>query len=223
MPWSDGRRILEFEKKTVSWDLGSDEASRFSELAEARPVVCGGVPHVVGVKWKSQHRKKLCLSLLMLENLKLKKVNKSFIPEPKKRIVSVSCFSNSFVYEHLWMFSVSVWICLFQVILYWIFWCIYYSSPQSPHPQFFVHHRIPYIFTIIISNFYPGKRFPAVNFVCSLSHPIIFSCFPLFRLAPFSYRDHSDRFRFLVRKQSDCLVGWLVDWVFIALQPLLII
>ncbi len=30
--------------------------------------------HVVGVRWKSQHRKKLCLSLLMSKNLKLKKV-----------------------------------------------------------------------------------------------------------------------------------------------------
>ena len=40
------------------------------------------------MRWKSQHRKKLCLSLLMLENLKLKKVIKSFVPEP------ISCFRN---------------------------------------------------------------------------------------------------------------------------------
>ena len=44
-----------------------------------------------GVRWKSQHRKKLCLSLLMSKNLKLKKVNKSFVPEP------ISCFSDSYI------------------------------------------------------------------------------------------------------------------------------
>ena len=39
LPGSDEQKILEFEKKkTVSWDLGLDEACRFSELAEARPV-----------------------------------------------------------------------------------------------------------------------------------------------------------------------------------------
>ena len=39
-------------KKTVSWDLGLDEGSRFLELTEARPAVCGGVPHVVGSNGK---------------------------------------------------------------------------------------------------------------------------------------------------------------------------
>ena len=96
-------------KKRVSWDSTLEEGSRFSELAETRPVVCSGVLHVVGVRWKSQHRKKLCLSLLMSENLKLKKVIKSFVLEPKRRVVSVSCFSDSYVYEHLWTFSVCVW------------------------------------------------------------------------------------------------------------------
>ena len=36
----------------------------------------------------SQHSKKLCLSLLMLENLKPKKVNKSFVPGPRV----IKCF-----------------------------------------------------------------------------------------------------------------------------------
>ena len=39
-------------KKTVSWDLGLDEASRFSELTEARLVVCGG-----GRTWWGQMEK----------------------------------------------------------------------------------------------------------------------------------------------------------------------
>ena len=120
-------KILEFEKKNSwdlnsereSWDLGLDEASRFSELAEARPVVCGGGAARGGLRWKSRHRNKLCLSLLMSKNHRLKKVIKSFVPEPKKRVVSVSCFSDSYVFEHLWTFSVSVWICLFHVIVSW--------------------------------------------------------------------------------------------------------
>ena len=53
------------------------------------------VPHVVGVRWKSQHRKKWCLSLLMSKNLKLKKVIKGFAPE---RISSV--FGFLYAYEH---------------------------------------------------------------------------------------------------------------------------
>ena len=86
---SDGLRILEFEKKTFSWDLTLEEESEFSELTEARPVVCGWVPHVVGSDGEWQHSKKLYLSLLMSENLKLKKVNKSFVPEPKESCQSV--------------------------------------------------------------------------------------------------------------------------------------
>ena len=41
MPGSDGLRTLEFKKKTVSWYSRLDGGSWFSELAEARPVVCG--------------------------------------------------------------------------------------------------------------------------------------------------------------------------------------
>ena len=92
MRWAEYFGI--WKKKTGSWFLDLDEASRFSELAEARPVVCGGVPHVVGIRWKSQHRKKLCLSLLMSKNLKPKKVKKSFVPEP------ISCFSDFYA---LWI------------------------------------------------------------------------------------------------------------------------
>ena len=41
MPGS-GAEDFEIWKKTESWDSTLDEASRFSELADARPVVCGG-------------------------------------------------------------------------------------------------------------------------------------------------------------------------------------
>ena len=50
-----------------------------------------------GVRWKSQDRKKLCLFLLMSK----KKVNKSFVPEPKKRVVNVlSVFGFLYAYEY---------------------------------------------------------------------------------------------------------------------------
>ena len=48
-----------------------------------------------GVKWKSQDKKKLCLSLLMSKNLKLKKVIKSFVPKPIS-----SVFRFLYAYEH---------------------------------------------------------------------------------------------------------------------------
>ena len=90
-------------KKTVSWNLSLDEASRFSELAEARPVVCGAVSHVVGSDGKVRiERNCVSLSVLMSKNLKLKKVNKSFVLEQKKkRAVSVSrVFGFLYAYEH---------------------------------------------------------------------------------------------------------------------------
>ena len=104
-------RILEFEKKQ-SLDSSLEEGSQFlvspqrDQLGSTKCAARGGV------RWKSQHRKKLCLSLLMWKNLKLKKVIKSFVPEP---ILSV--FRFLYVYEHLWMFSVSVWICLFHILI----------------------------------------------------------------------------------------------------------
>ena len=68
---------------------------------QARPVVCGGAA-CGGVRWESLHRKKLCLSLLMSKNLKLKKVNKSFVPE------LIACFSDSDMrYEHSMNMSIS--------------------------------------------------------------------------------------------------------------------
>ena len=75
-------------------------------------------PHVVGVWWKSQHRKKLCLSLLMSKNLKLKKVIKCFVPEPKEsrqvfrvfripiRVWSIWTFN-----EHMYISRTRIWLC----------------------------------------------------------------------------------------------------------------
>ena len=96
-------------KKNRSWDLDLDEESRFSELADARPVVCGGVPHV--------DRNKLCLSLLMSKNLKLKKVNKSFVPEPKESRQSVSRIPMH--NKRFRMFYISVCIFTFHIFISW--------------------------------------------------------------------------------------------------------
>ena len=60
-----------------------------------RPVVCGGGPARGGLRWKSQDRKKLCLSLLMSKNLKLKKGNKKF-----RTWTNFGVFGFLYVYEH---------------------------------------------------------------------------------------------------------------------------
>ena len=126
--WRHARKSWGFwnlKKKKISWDLNSEpeswdssleKGSRF--LVSARRDQLGSTKCAArdGVRWKSQHRKKLCvcLSLLMSKNLKLKKVIKSFVPEPIS-----SVFGFLYVYEHLWTFSVSVWICLFHVFISW--------------------------------------------------------------------------------------------------------
>ena len=103
------------------WDLKKDSELRFG-LGRRKSIF--GAPRSQtsslqrgavrgGVRWKSQHRKKLCLSLLMLKNLKLKKVIKSFIPEPKKRVVRILCFRIPMFYED------SMNICLFHVFVFW--------------------------------------------------------------------------------------------------------
>ena len=79
----------------------------------------------------------------MSKNLKLKKVIKSFVPEPISRV-----FGFQYVYEHLWTFSVSVWICLFHVLLFWsYFWtCICYSIKSSwLHLNFYCSFSISFI------------------------------------------------------------------------------
>ena len=59
-------------KKAVSWDSSLEEGSRC--LASPRRDQLGST--------KCAALKKLCLSLLVSKNLKLEKVNKSFVPEP---------------------------------------------------------------------------------------------------------------------------------------------
>ena len=68
------RRAEDFEiwKKAVSWNSSLEEGSRF--LFSLRRDQLGST------KCAARLLKKLCLSLLMSKNLKLKKVIKSFVP-----------------------------------------------------------------------------------------------------------------------------------------------
>ena len=120
-------------KKSIGWDSTLEEGSCFSGARRGQTSSFRRGAARGGVRWKSQQRKKLCLSHLMSKNLKLKKVNKSFVPEPKKESVSVSCFSDSYFYEHLWTFSVSVWICQFHLFVSWsyIFRLIYITKQMN--------------------------------------------------------------------------------------------
>ena len=92
---------LEFEEKNpVNWDLNSERECWDSSLEEgSRFLVSPKRDQLGSTKCAARLLKKLFLSLLMSKNLKLKKVNKSFVPEP------ISCFSDS--------------LCLFHVFISW--------------------------------------------------------------------------------------------------------
>ena len=70
----------EIWEKAVSWVFASEEEGWLSELAEA----LRRVPHVVGDRWKSKHRKIVYLSPYV-EKLFNSKVIKSFVPELRSR------------------------------------------------------------------------------------------------------------------------------------------
>ena len=98
-----------WKKKTVRWDLNSERDSWDSSLEEGRRFFVG-----VYEMCRAFVEEIVSLSLLMSKNLKLKMVIKSFVPEPIS-----SVFGFLYAYEHLWTFSVSVWICLFHVFGSW--------------------------------------------------------------------------------------------------------
>ena len=82
MPGRNGLRILGFEKKNSELSLGFRWVklifgARRGQTSSWRRGAARG-----GVRWKSQHSKKLSLSLLMSKNFKFKKVIKIFVPEP---------------------------------------------------------------------------------------------------------------------------------------------
>ena len=117
MPGSDELRILGFEKKQ-KLRFDARRSKSIFRACRGQTSSLQWVLHVVRVRWKIQHRKKLCLSLLMLENLKLKKVIKSFVLEP------ISCFSDScihFTYSYLGRIFLDVYVLQnqFMVMILW--------------------------------------------------------------------------------------------------------
>ena len=151
-----------WDLKRNSWDLDSDEASWFLELAEARAVWVYGMPARWLSQWvkswrctNSQHSKKLCVSLLMSENLKLNKVNKSFVPEP------ISCFSDSYTRMNI-----------INVLCMWISWSYFWPyitqvvgkfsnkklSSSKMNREFCTH--------LIQSNCFPYFWFYFLNIIC---------------------------------------------------------
>ena len=119
-PEAMGWEFWDMKKKAISWDLDLYGASWFSELAEARPVGVYGMPARWLSQWveswrctNSQHCKKLCLSLLILENFKLKKVNNSFVPEPRKsssvsNVFGFLCVWILWTFLHIWSFLILI-------------------------------------------------------------------------------------------------------------------
>ena len=87
-------RILEFEKNR-SWDSSLEEGSRF--LVSLRQDQLGST------KCAARLLKKLCLSLLMSKNLKLKKVIKRFVPEPKESRQVYRVFRDSLCTFHIFI------------------------------------------------------------------------------------------------------------------------
>ena len=66
------RKILGIWEKSVSWVLASEDDGWLSGLAGIRPVVCGGVPHVVVVVVGADVKvsiERLCISPFMSKNL----------------------------------------------------------------------------------------------------------------------------------------------------------
>ena len=124
-------------KWVESWDSTLEEGRRFSEVAKARPVGVYEMCHALieSVSWElkmneqSAEKEIVSLSLVMSKNLKLTKVIKSFVPEPKKKKKRESSSVLS-VFGFLYMFmnicerfSVSIWKCLFHVFISWsYFW-----------------------------------------------------------------------------------------------------
>ena len=92
-------RIFGIWEKAESWVPASEREIRDSELGEARRIWALRAPCVGWVEsWRcksSQHRKIVSLSPHVEKAFKLKKVNKSFVPEP------ISSFRIPiYVYEH---------------------------------------------------------------------------------------------------------------------------
>ena len=129
MPGSDGLRILsDFLKKAVSWVSDLGEASWFSNLDEASPMMDYGMPARCWVRWNSQHSKN-CVSLSWCWKSKYQEGNKSFVPEQRKSSVfrvlrdSYACerFTDRYIlhiHMHVYISHNHIWLCYAKVFCY---------------------------------------------------------------------------------------------------------
>ena len=83
---------LRFKLRTVSWDSRLEEGSWF--------LVSPRRDQLESMKCVVHFFKKLCLSLLLSKNFKLKKVIKRFVTEPKESSSVSSVFGFLYVYEY---------------------------------------------------------------------------------------------------------------------------
>ena len=142
----EAQTILEFEKKPVSLDLNSERVSWDSSLEEGSRFLgstkCAARLLSQWVEgWRctnSQHRKKLCPSLLMSKNLKIIKEIKSFVPET---ISSVFGFLDALwtwwtfftymniSYTHIWLCNIfSKEKYLHRLIYKWVVKFLFYTK-----------------------------------------------------------------------------------------------
>ena len=114
-------RILGFKKK--------DEGNWFLELTEARPVVWGGVSHVVELDGKVSIERN-CVSLSSCwKTLNSKKVIKSFVPEPKESRQVFRVFSDSYMLMNI------LWTRVRILVIYFWTWICYKLSIFTPLSQ----------------------------------------------------------------------------------------
>ena len=112
--------------KKNSWDLNSEWVSWDSSLVEGSQLVVSSRQDQLGsTKCAARLLKKLCLSLLMSKNLKLKKVIKSFVPEPKE---SRQVFPDSYMRMNImnvlcmWIFWPYFWTYIYATALFYYSW-----------------------------------------------------------------------------------------------------
>ena len=134
-----GLRILRFGK-IQSWLPASKREGRDSELGEARRICALQAPCGCWVEsWRcesSQHRKIVSLSSCR-EAFKLKKVNKSFVPEP------ISCFRIPiYVDEHFMNIMSISHIRIMGMLHYFLPWDSSFECFFSANSFLFVWHNV---------------------------------------------------------------------------------
>ena len=219
MPGSEGLGILGiFFKKAVSWDLSLGEASWDSDLGETSPVVVYGMRRafVGSVSWDWTLGRRVqqgiwlkddvgtvsivrivCLSLLLSNKLKVKKVNKRFVPELKK-VVSIFRYFHASGYTTYLFRSIhiylSILVCNIYIYIYiyiYILVCylfidrhIYRSIHRSMQSIIFLYLQFYRLFSLSLSL---SLYIYIYIYICLSALPIIFRRLLLWRAISIFY------------------------------------